>query len=140
MFRKITAATALITTLVLPTSSLALTLTGSYYFDGSVFTDPGLVVNSSHGIGAVKRQHFEWDLVHGQTMHTTLARVWTDETWVNWDDKHKQDLNFHFDGKVAATQAARWAAQSQAARLGDPSCSALSDGAYWIGSTTGNSR
>lgn len=64
--------------------------------------DPGLVVQvqpDNGNFGPFDLDVGEWHIFH-------IFDIWTDETWVNKDDRHKQDIsvNFNFHTPVAAGQ------------------------------------
>ena len=73
-------------------SALAATFTGNYGVSGSAFSDPGLLVQVDPVGG-----NFNVDLAVGQTKIVHLFDIWTNETWVNGDDRAPQLIDVAFN-------------------------------------------
>ena len=74
-----------------PASSWALNFTGNLYFSGSAFSEPGLRVQST-ATGMSNKKAFSFDIEDGEMKKKKIGTIWTDETWVNGDDKVPQDI------------------------------------------------
>jgi hypothetical protein len=83
----------------------AATFTGTWSVHANT-ADPGLVVKTNPGSGS-----FSHNLNVGDSVTFKLFRLWTDETWVNADDKVAKPIKvafdftspFSFGGEVAGT-------------------------------------
>lgn len=114
MSRRAFAAFGLVVALAVPASSWALTFTGSYFFSGSAFSEPGLKVKST-ATGPANAKSFALGLESGESKKGKIATIWTDETWVNSDDKVPQDIAlnvqltspFSDSGQVAGNTAGK---------------------------------
>ncbi|MEO0566878.1 MAG: VPLPA-CTERM sorting domain-containing protein [Pseudomonadota bacterium] len=82
---------AVLCTLLMATGAYAKTFYGQFSLSGSAFSDPGLVVNTypSHGSGS-------FHLEAGESKHIDLFHIWTNEYYVNHDDKKPQSINAAF--------------------------------------------
>ena len=85
---------ALLCTLFMATGAYAKTFYGQYYLSGDAYSDPGLVVNTypSYGSGS-------FHLEAGETKHIDLFHIWTNEHYINHDDKKPQAINAAFSFK-----------------------------------------
>jgi hypothetical protein len=90
-FRKLVVSAGFAAALAVPTSSWALVFNGNFFFTGSAFSEPGLRVKST-ATGAGNANPFSFAIEDGQMKKFKIAKLWTDETWVNADDKVPQDI------------------------------------------------
>lgn len=74
------------------TGAFATTFEGSFTVSGDAFTDPGLVINvdPDYGTGS-------FDLDVGESITFDLFTIWTDETFVNFDDTIPQSIDVAFN-------------------------------------------
>lgn len=75
-----------------PSVAFAATFTGNYGVSGDAFSDPGLVVEVDPVGGS-----FSVDLSVGETKIVHLFDIWTNETWVNGDDRAPQSIDVAFN-------------------------------------------
>ena len=90
MIKKLVVAIAVL--MFAPGAALAATFSGNYGVSGGAFSDPGLVLEVNPVGG-----NFSVDLAVGQTKFVHLFDVWTNETWVNGDDRAPQSIDVAFN-------------------------------------------
>ena len=83
---------ALIVVFFAPAAALASTFSGNFNVSGDAFSDPGLVVQVDPSAG-----NFSLDLAVGQTKSIHLFDIWTNETFVNGDDRVPQSIDVAFN-------------------------------------------
>ena len=114
MLRNYAIAASFAAVIALPTSSWALGFTGNFFFSGSAFSEPGLRIQST-ATGASNKTPFSFDIEDGEMKKKKIATIWTDETWVNADDKVPQDIALNVEltspfsdtGKIEGTTRGR---------------------------------
>lgn len=91
---------AAVCAVLMATGAYAKTFTGGFHVSGDAFSDPGLVVNTypSGGYGS-------FHLEDGESTTFHLFHIWTNEHYINQDDKVAQDINvgFKFAGVGSGT-------------------------------------